>query len=80
MGGGQGVKKGRLWHRYVGSKPEVQPCGHSREKSFVKINQGSHPMETFTWAFLADGPNLQMIAPYSEKFSGVPLMKMDPIL
>ena len=37
-------------------------------------------METFTWAFLADTPNLQVLAPYSEKFSGVPLMKMDPIL
>ena len=70
----------RLWHRYVGSKPEVQPCGHSREKSFVTIADGSHPMETFTWAFLADTPNLQMIAPYSEKFESVPLMKMDPIL
>ena len=69
-----------LWHRYVGSKPEVQPCGLSREKSFVKINQGSHPMETFTWAFLADTPNLQVLAPYSEKFESVPLMKMDPIL
>ena len=40
----------------------------------------SHPMKTFTWAFLADAPNLQVIAPYSEKFLGVPLMKMDPIL
>ena len=79
MGGGHGVKKGRLWHRYVGSKPEVQPCGLSREKSFVTIAQGSHPMETFTWAFLADTPNLRFLAPYSEKFSGVPLMKMDPI-
>ena len=70
----------RLWHRYVGSKPEVQPCGPSREKDFVKIPQGSTPMKTFTWAFLADAPNLQVIAPYSEKFLGVPLMKMDPIL
>ena len=70
----------RLWHRYVGSKPEVQPCGHSREKSYLPIAQGSRPMETFTWVFLADGPNLQIIAPYSEKFERVPLMKMDPIL
>ena len=68
-----------LWHRYVGSKPEVQPCGHSREKSYLPINQGSRPMETFTWVFLVDGHNLQILAPYSEKFSGVPLMKMDPI-
>ena len=37
-------------------------------------------METFTWAFLADTPNLQMIAPNSEKFESVPLMKMDPVL
>ena len=37
-------------------------------------------METFTWAFLADTPNLQVLAPYSEKFESVPLMKMDPIL
>ena len=76
---GQGVNFRRLWHRYVGSKPEVQPCGPSREKRFVKITQGSTPMETFTWVFLADTPNLQVLAPYSEKFLGVPLMKMDPI-
>ena len=37
-------------------------------------------METFTWAFLADTPNLRFLAPYSEKFESVPLMKMDPIL
>ena len=69
-----------LWHRYVGSKPEVQPCGPSREKNYLRIARMSHPMKTFTWAFLADAPNLQVIAPYSEKFLGVPLMKMDPIL
>ena len=80
MEGGHCVKKRRLWHRYVGSKPEVQPCGHSREKSYLPIAGGSHPMETFTWVFLADTPNLQVLAPYSEKFESVPLMKMDPIL
>ena len=38
----------------------------------MTIAQGSRPMETFTWVFLADTPNLQVLAPYSEKFSGVP--------